>query len=188
MVGEVIRLGGVTCHANGMKLKWEITWTGGLHHLSGLPHLPGVPHLHVNLLKCPGRWLNFWTLRVGAYSRWALTQGWAQIELSQAVKEMNFLLETRPFDKYKDITFLGGEMVWWRGDWILIMESVWKGVLTLSPWTKYYDDHSKEAFKAVRSQGAIGFQVFLKEEIWKFCRILTLATSGRERVNIIKWS
>ena len=68
------------------------------------------------------------------------------------------------------------------------MESVWKGVLTLSPWTKYYGDHSKEASKAVGLQGAIGFQVFLKEEIWKFCRILTLATSGRERVNIIKWS
>ena len=41
----------------------------------------------------------------------------------------NFLLETCPFDKYKDIIFLGGdfvggEMVWWRGDWILIMKSV----------------------------------------------------------------
>ena len=31
-----------TCHVNLIKLKWEITWTGGL------PHLPGVPHLHVN--------------------------------------------------------------------------------------------------------------------------------------------
>ena len=40
------------------------------------------------------------------------------------LKEMNFLLETCTFNKYKDITFLGGEMVWWRGDWILIMESV----------------------------------------------------------------
>ena len=33
-------------------------------------------------LSClrPGRLLNFWTLRVGAYLRWALIQGWAVIE------------------------------------------------------------------------------------------------------------
>ena len=30
----------------------------------------------------PGRLLNFWTLRVGAYSRWALIQGWALIKFS----------------------------------------------------------------------------------------------------------
>ena len=30
----------------------------------------------------PGRLLNFWTLRVGAYSRWALIRGWALIEFS----------------------------------------------------------------------------------------------------------
>ena len=45
------------------------------------------------------------------------------------LKGKKFLLETCPFDKYKDIIFLGGdfvggEMVWWRGDWILIMKSV----------------------------------------------------------------
>ena len=28
-------------------------------------------------INCPGRLLNFWTLRVGAYSRWALIRGWA---------------------------------------------------------------------------------------------------------------
>ena len=27
----------------------------------------------------PGRLLNFWTLRVGTYSRWALIRGWALI-------------------------------------------------------------------------------------------------------------
>ena len=27
----------------------------------------------------PGRLLNFWTLRVGAYSRWALIRGWTLI-------------------------------------------------------------------------------------------------------------
>ena len=35
-------------HVNVIKLKCEITWTGGLPHLSGLPHLPGASHLHVN--------------------------------------------------------------------------------------------------------------------------------------------
>ena len=30
----------------------------------------------------PGRLLNFWTLRVGAYSRWALVRGWALIKFS----------------------------------------------------------------------------------------------------------
>ena len=30
----------------------------------------------------PGRLLNFWTLRVGAYLRWALIQGWALIKFS----------------------------------------------------------------------------------------------------------
>ena len=30
----------------------------------------------------PGRILNFWTLRVGAYSRWALIRGWALIKIS----------------------------------------------------------------------------------------------------------
>ena len=30
----------------------------------------------------PGRLLNFWTLRVGAYLRWALIRGWALIKFS----------------------------------------------------------------------------------------------------------
>ena len=30
----------------------------------------------------PGRLLNFWTLRVGAYSRWALIRGWALMKFS----------------------------------------------------------------------------------------------------------
>ena len=30
----------------------------------------------------PGHLLNFWTLRVGAYSRWALIRGWALIKFS----------------------------------------------------------------------------------------------------------
>ena len=59
-VGEVTLSGGVnpclynltyghpTYHANMIKLKWEIIWTGGLPHLSGLPHSLGATHLHVN--------------------------------------------------------------------------------------------------------------------------------------------
>ncbi len=31
-------------------------------------------------IKRPGRLLNFWTLRVGAYLRWALNRGWALIK------------------------------------------------------------------------------------------------------------
>ena len=30
----------------------------------------------------PGRLLNFWTLRLGAYSRWALRRDWALIKFS----------------------------------------------------------------------------------------------------------
>ena len=33
-------------------------------------------------INCPGRLLNFWTLRVGAYSRWVLIRGWAVIKFS----------------------------------------------------------------------------------------------------------
>ena len=33
-------------------------------------------------INLPGRLLNFWTLRVGAYSRWALMRGWALIRIN----------------------------------------------------------------------------------------------------------
>ena len=33
-------------------------------------------------IKRPGRLLNFWALRLGAYSRWALIRGWALIKFS----------------------------------------------------------------------------------------------------------
>ena len=36
----------------------------------------------IYLINRPGRLLNFWTLRVGAYSRWALIRGWALIKFS----------------------------------------------------------------------------------------------------------
>ena len=44
--------------------------------------------MYCNLRYCissinrPGRLLNFWTLKVGAYSRWALIWGWTLIEFS----------------------------------------------------------------------------------------------------------
>ena len=36
----------------------------------------------IYLINRPGRLLNFWTLRVGAYLRWALIRGWALIKFS----------------------------------------------------------------------------------------------------------
>jgi len=36
----------------------------------------------IDSIKRPGRLLNFWTLKVGAYSRWALIRGWAIIKFS----------------------------------------------------------------------------------------------------------
>ena len=46
--GLPVLAGHPTHHVNVIKLKWEIIWTGGLHHLRELPPLPVVPHLHVN--------------------------------------------------------------------------------------------------------------------------------------------
>ena len=36
----------------------------------------------IYLINCPGRLLNFWTLRVGTYLRWALIWGWVLIKFS----------------------------------------------------------------------------------------------------------
>ena len=40
----------------------------------------------------PGRLLNFWTLRVGAYSRWALIRGWALIRINTVVTLLPIIL------------------------------------------------------------------------------------------------
>ena len=45
--GQPVWAGHPTYHVNVIKIKYEITWTGGLPHLCRLPHLLGVPHLHV---------------------------------------------------------------------------------------------------------------------------------------------
>ena len=41
-----------------------------------------VANYRIYSINRPGRLLNFWTLRVGAYSRWALIRGWALIKFS----------------------------------------------------------------------------------------------------------
>ena len=40
----------------------------------------------IYLINRPGCLLNFWTLRVGAYSRWALIRGWALIQINTVIK------------------------------------------------------------------------------------------------------
>ena len=44
--------------------------------------MQGNLNYRIYSIKRPGRLLNFWTLRVGAYSRWALIRGWALIKFS----------------------------------------------------------------------------------------------------------
>ena len=44
-------------------------------------------------IKGPGRLLTFWTLRVGAYSRWALIRGWALIKFSPFLASSTFILQ-----------------------------------------------------------------------------------------------
>ena len=42
----------------------------------------GIESYRIYLINRPGRLLNFWTLRVGTYSRWALIRGWVLIKFS----------------------------------------------------------------------------------------------------------
>ena len=44
-------------------------------------------------IKRPGRLLNFWSLRVGAFSRWALIRGWALIKFSPLSASSKFILQ-----------------------------------------------------------------------------------------------
>ena len=53
-------------------------WEGLMLRLISLSKL----NYRIYSLNRPGRLLNFWTLRVGAYSRWALIRGWALIKFS----------------------------------------------------------------------------------------------------------
>ena len=52
----------------------------------------------------PGRLLNFWTLRVGAYSRWALIRGWALIRINTVVVQQQN--KTRFAISTSSVTFL----------------------------------------------------------------------------------
>ena len=46
-----------------------------LSPLLKIPKKKGKVGYRIDSIKRPGRLLNFWTLRVGAYSRWALIRG-----------------------------------------------------------------------------------------------------------------
>jgi len=59
---------------NPMVMLLFTTQTGRL----GWKHFPDGYRIYS--INRPGRLLNFWTLRVGAYSRWAIIQGWALIK------------------------------------------------------------------------------------------------------------
>ena len=45
-------------------------------------HLHKMVEYRIYSINRPGRLLNFWILRVGAYSRWAFIRGWALIKFS----------------------------------------------------------------------------------------------------------
>ena len=47
----------------------------------------------IYLVKRPGRLLNFWTFRVGAYSRWAFIRGWAHTKFSPFSVSKEFILQ-----------------------------------------------------------------------------------------------
>ena len=61
-----IRIAGSFCRPQ----KWEATLKFQLSNY------------RIYSINRPGRLLNFWTLRVGAYSRWALIRGWALIRIN----------------------------------------------------------------------------------------------------------
>ena len=67
----------------GMFLLYNFA-TFGYYHI-GVPWV-GKFGYRIYSINRPGRLLNFWTLRVGAYSRWALIRGWALLKFSQFQK------------------------------------------------------------------------------------------------------
>ena len=75
--------------------------TGGLlwvflpqHSLKNIcPSTWSCSNYRIFSIKRAGRLLNFWTLRVGAYSRWALNGGWALIKFSPFSASSEFLLQ-----------------------------------------------------------------------------------------------
>ena len=61
-----------------------LTWDFKCHTVPSAPlsFQTLIPAYRIYSINRPGRLLNFWTLRVGAYSRWALIRGWALIKFS----------------------------------------------------------------------------------------------------------
>ena len=59
-----------------------------------IPCFTDIEH-HIYSIKHPGRLLNFWTLRVGAYSRWAFIRGWALIKFSPFSASSKFIFATK---------------------------------------------------------------------------------------------
>lgn len=47
----------------------------------------------IDSIKRPGRLLNFWTSRVGTYSRWMIIQVWVLIKFSPFLTSSNFILQ-----------------------------------------------------------------------------------------------
>ena len=74
------------CMANiGTRNSYLKTLDGLLIPANRSKHSPDVLIFHsyrIYSINRPGHLLNFWTLRVGAYSRWALIRGWALIKFS----------------------------------------------------------------------------------------------------------
>ena len=61
-------------------VKWPITKTMDI--IRGTYVTSGFDIYRIFSINRPGHLLNFWTLRVGAYSRWAFIRGWALIKFS----------------------------------------------------------------------------------------------------------
>ena len=77
------------CHARILwGEKWPtamLSWVGGMLEIWQASIVKSFKFLckyRIYSINRPGRLLNFWTLRVGAYSRWALIRGWALIKFS----------------------------------------------------------------------------------------------------------
>ena len=73
--GVKIRGGGAQAPPLDPLLAWHDFWLWYKHLYCNLRY-------RISSINRPGRLLNFQTLKVGAYSRWALIRGWALIEFS----------------------------------------------------------------------------------------------------------
>ena len=73
----------------------------------------------------PERLLNFWTLRVGAYSRWALIRGWALIKFSPfSGSVVVYFAKSKVSLKY----YPEENSVFGRVSYYILLEFLWEGV------------------------------------------------------------